>query len=133
MNTESLKMKNTKQKACHIVTGFSLWRRTRDSLSLRFPNHPSQRYLLGFFDRCTVLSLVLSSAGRTRSKRSRRETRVYAALDVRIPALHKKKVSRGSVRPFSGGGQEIRTLAPRQRPTPLAGEPLHHLSNPPCM
>ena len=31
-----------------------------------------------------------------------------------------------------GGGQEIRTLAPVTRPTPLAGEPLHHLSNPPC-
>ena len=30
-----------------------------------------------------------------------------------------------------GGGQEIRTLAPVTRPTPLAGEPLHHLSNPP--
>ena len=32
-----------------------------------------------------------------------------------------------------GGGQEIRTLAPVTRPTPLAGEPLHHLSNPPYM
>ena len=32
-----------------------------------------------------------------------------------------------------GGGQEIRTLAPVTRPTPLAGEPLHHLSNPPYL
>ena len=31
-----------------------------------------------------------------------------------------------------GGGQGIWTLAPFfRRPTPLAGEPLHHLSNPP--
>ena len=41
MNTENL-MKNTKQKARHIVTGFSLWRRTKDSLSLRCPHQPSR-------------------------------------------------------------------------------------------
>ncbi len=30
-----------------------------------------------------------------------------------------------------GGEQGIRTLAPVTRPTPLAGEPLHHLGNSP--
>ena len=29
------------------------------------------------------------------------------------------------------GGQGIRTLAPVSRPNPLAGDPLHHLGNPP--
>ncbi len=42
-----------------------------------------------------------------------------------------KKNDRHKTCRFSGGGQEIRTLAPVTRPTPLAGEPLHHLSNPP--
>ena len=31
----------------------------------------------------------------------------------------------------NGGEQGIRTLAPVSRPTPLAGEPLHHLGNSP--
>ena len=31
MNTENLRMKNTKQKPCHFVTGFSLWRHHPES------------------------------------------------------------------------------------------------------
>lgn len=40
----------------------------------------SLRYTLGFFDRCTVFPFAVSSAGRARSKRSRRGTRRPARI-----------------------------------------------------
>ncbi len=43
---------------------------------------------------------------------------------VRIVPRQNKKTVHKCVLSFVGGGQEIRTLAPVSRPTPLAGEPL---------
>ena len=86
MNTESLKMKNTKQKACHIVTGFSLWRRTRDSLSLRFPNQPS---------RAVVRSASSTAAPRRRLLNSIGVSGWYACTRIATPPLPKKQAFRG--------------------------------------
>ena len=98
-------MKNTKQKARHIVTGFSLWRRTKDSLSLRCPHQPSRAVVRStsspaapFFPRCIVR--------RTRSVKTL--TPQNAALGSNSYALQKQQPIRKRVWAVAGGGQEIR-------------------------
>ena len=98
-------MKNTKQKARHIVTGFSLWRRTRDSLSLRFPNQPSRAAVRSasstaapFSPRCIVR--------RTRSVKTL--TPRNAPLGSNLHAFQKQQPIRKRVWVVAGGGQEIR-------------------------
>ena len=70
----------------------------------------ASRCSLGFFDRCTVFPFAVSSTGRARSKRSRR---VERASRLESFPRQEKTGSRRCVSLFSGGGQEIRTLAPR--------------------
>ena len=111
MNTESLKMKNTKQKARHVVTGFSLWRRTRDSLSLRFPNQPSRAAVRSasstaapFFPRCIV--------HRTRSVKTL--TPRNAPLGSNLHAFQKQQPIRKRV--WAVAGMSVQKRYFRQKP-----------------
>ena len=144
MNTESLKMKNTKQKARHIVTGFSLWRRTRDSLSLRFPNQPSRAVVRSASSTAAPRRRLLNSIGvsgwyactriatpplpKQQAFRGPPILSLYrpqdalgqnahaasnAALGSNLHAFQKQQPIRKRVWAVAGGGQEIRTLAPR--------------------
>ena len=103
-------MKNTKRKARRVATGFSLWRRTRDSLSLRGPNQPSRAVVRSASSTAAPLSPSLyrpqdalgDSAHAARHACPRRSGSNLSSL------LQEKKVPRRCVIPFSGGGQEIR-------------------------
>ena len=63
MNTEDRKMNDTKQKARHIVTGFSLWRRVRD-LNPRYQNGTQhfQCCSFGRSDNSTCGQMILGNA-----------------------------------------------------------------------
>ncbi len=75
--------------------------------------------ILDFFDHCTIVVLPLSATGggRTQCPHLRCSSSKFYTTSINR-STPKRCAS------FYGGGQEIRTLAPVSRPTPLAGEPL---------
>ena len=99
-------MKNTKQKARHIVTGFSLWRRTRDSLSLRFPNQPSRAVVRSASSTAAPFFLSLYRPQDALGQNAHAASN--AALGSNLHAFQKQQPIRKRVWAVAGGGQEIR-------------------------
>ena len=108
------------------------WRRKRDSKC------PVENIVVSVARRCSLLILLIfalvplpySATGGGRVPSPRRQ----AVARVRIFRLFSAtKKGHRTVSFFCGGEREIRTLAPVSRPTPLAGEPLHHLGTSPCI
>ena len=82
------------------------WRRTRDSLSLRFPNQPSQAVVCSASSTASPFYPSLYRPPDALGQNAHAASN--AALGSNPYPLHKKKVPRRCVIPFSGGGQEIR-------------------------
>ena len=107
-----------KKSTPKMVCSFS-WRRTRDSTV-----YGAQK-IIGcsstnprFFDRCTITASLFRPLDALGGNARRCSSSNSMSINKKNNSPPKR------VDCYFGGGQEIRTLAPVSRPTPLAGEPL---------
>ena len=116
---ESADIYKSKKHQPKKVSAFS-WRRTRDS-----PVCGTRKIFTAYADRLIFRPLHHCRAPLIRHRRWSHSMPAPSVLKFETADIYKRKKHQPKrLVLFLGGGQEIRTLAPVSRPTPLAGEPL---------